>query len=110
MPWLIAAPIIGVASWIFDGIFIGATLTRDMRQAMILSVAAYLTALALLVPIFVYHGLWAALMVLNLARGITMACRYTGAERKATLHALKNRNAVDAPHPAATAIASDSSP
>ena len=31
LPWLIAAPIIGSASWIFDGIFIGATLTRDMR-------------------------------------------------------------------------------
>ena len=110
LPWLIAAPIIGVASWIFDGIFIGATLTRDMRQAMILSVAVYLTALAVLVPMFGNHGLWAALMVLNLARGITMACRYTGAERKAALYARKNRNAVDAPHPAATAIANDSSP
>ena len=77
---------------------------------MILSVAVYLTALAVLVPIFGKHGLWAALMVLNLARGITMACRYTGAERKAALYARKNRNAVDAPHPAATAIANDSSP
>ena len=41
LPWLVAAPLIGVASWIFDGIFIGATLTRAMRQAMILSVAVY---------------------------------------------------------------------
>ena len=82
LPWLIAAPIIGVASWIFDGIFIGATLTRDMRQAMLLSVAIYLCALALLVPTFGNHGLWGALMVLNLARSLTMAWRYHRVEHK----------------------------
>jgi multidrug resistance protein, MATE family len=110
LPWLIAAPIIGVASWIFDGIFIGATLTREMRQAMLISVAIYIAALAVLAPAFGNHGLWAALMVLNLARSITMALRYNGVERKAALYALKNRNAVDAPQPATTAIASDISP
>lgn len=80
--WVIAAPIIGVAAWIFDGIFIGATLTRDMRQAMLISVAVYLCALAALVPKFGNHGLWAALMVLNLTRSLTMAVRYSGVERK----------------------------
>ena len=85
LPWLIAAPIIGVASYIFDGIFIGATLTREMRQAMLISVAIYLCALAILVPMLGNHGLWAALMVLNLARGVTMALRYAGVERKAGL-------------------------
>lgn len=110
LPWLIAAPVIGVAGWIFDGIFIGATLTRDMRQAMLLSVAVYLAALGLFVPIFGNHGLWAALMVLNLTRAITMAQRYKGVERKAGLYALSMRNAADAPHPAATAINSDNSP
>ena len=110
LPWLIAAPIIGVASWIFDGIFIGATLTRDMRQAMLISVAIYVAALAVLAPAFGNHGLWAALMVLNLARSINMALRYSGVERKAAAHALKNRNAADAPQPATTAIASDISP
>ena len=90
LPWLIAAPIIGVASWIFDGIFIGATLTRAMRQAMLVSVAIYLGALALLVPAFGNHGLWAALMVLNLARSLTMALRYNGVEDKArALYTLK---------------------
>ena len=83
LPWLIAAPIIGVAAWIFDGIFIGATLTRDMRQAMLISVGVYLCALAVLVPLLGNHGLWAALMVLNLARSITMALRYRGVEQKA---------------------------
>jgi len=74
--WAAIAPVIGVASWMFDGIYIGATWTRDMRNAMIQSVAIYVVALFLLVPTQGNHGLWAALMVLNLARGITMGWRY----------------------------------
>ena len=73
LPWLVAAPLIGVFSWIYDGIFIGATLTAEMRRTMIQSVAIYALALALLMPAFGNHGLWAALMVLNAARGLTMA-------------------------------------
>ncbi|WP_171206627.1 MATE family efflux transporter [Ruegeria sp. HKCCA0235A] len=74
--WAAIAPVIGVASWMFDGIYIGATWTRAMRNAMIQSVAIYLVALFMLVPVFGNHGLWAALMVLNIARGVTMGWRY----------------------------------
>ncbi|NCU20952.1 MATE family efflux transporter, partial [Candidatus Falkowbacteria bacterium] len=83
LPWLVAAPLIGVASWMFDGIFIGATLTREMRNAMLISVAVYAAALWLLLPAFGNHGLWAALMVLNATRGLTMATLYPRAERQA---------------------------
>ena len=72
LPWLVAAPLVGVAGWIYDGIFIGAMLTQAMLRAMALSVAIYGAALALLVPVFGNHGLWAALMVLLVARGLTM--------------------------------------
>jgi MATE family multidrug resistance protein len=67
----------------FDGIFIGATLTREMRNAMIASVAVYAVALWLLLPAFGNHGLWAALMVLNATRGVTMALFYGRVEAKA---------------------------
>lgn len=83
LPWLVAAPLIGVASWMFDGIFIGATLTREMRNAMLISVTVYAAALWLLLPAFGNHGLWAALMVLNATRGLTMATLYPRAERQA---------------------------
>ncbi|MBA4351841.1 MAG: MATE family efflux transporter, partial [Rhodobacter sp.] len=86
LPWLVAAPLIGVASWIYDGIFIGATLTAQMRRTMMLSVAIYAAALAILPPAFGNHGLWAALMVLNAARGISMARVAPGAlARKVTV-------------------------
>lgn len=72
LPWLVAAPLIGVAAWIYDGIFIGALLTGDMLRAMLLSVAVYALALALLVPAYGNHGLWAGLMVLNATRTVTL--------------------------------------
>jgi MATE family multidrug resistance protein len=78
--WMAAAPLIGVASWMADGIFIGATQTRAMRQAMLVSVAIYAAALAVLLPAFGNHGLWAALMVLYIARGLTMARLYPRVE------------------------------
>ena len=72
LPWLIAAPVIGIASWILDGIFIGALLTREMLRAMLVSVSLYAVALLLLIPTLGNHGLWLALMLLNLTRAITL--------------------------------------
>ncbi len=84
LPWLVAAPLIGVASWMFDGIFIGATQTRAMLRAMTVSVAGYGVAVAVLMPVFGNHGLWAAFMVLNALRGITMALAYPALEARIT--------------------------
>ena len=81
LPWVVLAPLIGIASWMFDGIFIGATRTKEMRNAMMGSVAVYGLALWLLLPAFGNHGLWGALMVLNLARGVSMALYYPRVER-----------------------------
>ncbi|MBN2741919.1 MAG: MATE family efflux transporter [Rhodobacteraceae bacterium] len=85
LPWIAIAPVIGIASWMFDGIFIGATLTREMRNAMFVSVTIYVAALLILIPAFGNHGLWAALMVLNATRGVAMARLYPRAEAKAAL-------------------------
>lgn len=85
LPWLVAAPLIGVASWILDGIFIGATQTRAMMRAMLISVPIYGAALLLLVPLMGNHGLWASLMVLNATRGVTMLLAYPRVERQAIL-------------------------
>jgi MATE family multidrug resistance protein len=73
--------VIGIASWMFDGIYIGATWTRPMRNAMLLSVAIYAGAMAILLPAFGNHGIWAALMVLLVARALTLGVRYPALER-----------------------------
>ncbi|MFO1106140.1 MAG: MATE family efflux transporter [Amaricoccus sp.] len=83
LPWLVAVPVVGIASWMLDGIFIGATETRAMRDAMLISVAVYAAALAILLPAFGNHGLWAALTVLNIARAVTLGLRYPALEARA---------------------------
>ena len=80
--WLVAAPLIGSAAWTWDGVFIGATLTRTMRRAMLQCAAIYLVALVLMLPLG-NHGLWAALMVLNLSRSVLLALHYPEAVAKA---------------------------
>ncbi|MEQ3676964.1 MATE family efflux transporter [Pseudophaeobacter sp.] len=74
--WAALLPIISVASYMYDGIYIGATWTGDMRRAMVQSVVIYVLVLFALVPLFGNHGLWAALVVLNLARAVTLGLRY----------------------------------
>jgi MATE family multidrug resistance protein len=80
LPWLAIGPVVAVASYMFDGIFIGATMTREMRLTMFQSVVIYVLALLAFLPLFGNHGLWAALMVLNATRGLTMARHYPRAE------------------------------
>ncbi len=83
LPWMVLAPLLGLAAWMLDGIFIGATRTRDMRNMMILSLLAYVIAVAVMIPLFGNHGLWAALMVSYIARGATLLWKYPGLEAQA---------------------------
>jgi MATE family multidrug resistance protein len=81
--WAAVAPIIGVACFQLDGIFIGATRTRDMRNMMLVSLAVYLLAWAALTPSFGNHGLWGALMILFIVRALTLAVRFPALKRDA---------------------------
>jgi len=87
LPWMVAAPVLGWAAWMFDGIFIGATATRDMRNMMILSTVIYIAAVAVLLPAMGNHGLWAALLISFVARGVTLGLAYPKLEAKADARA-----------------------
>jgi len=84
LPYAVAAPLLGVAAFMLDGIFIGATATRDMRNMMAASFAVYAVALALLVPVLGNHGLWLALLISFVARAITLGLRYPALEARVT--------------------------
>lgn len=88
LPYLLLVPLLGVASWMLDGIFIGATRTRDMRNMAVLSVLAYGLAVLVLVPLYGNHGLWIALLLSYVLRALTLALRYPALERAAELGAL----------------------
>jgi MATE family multidrug resistance protein len=83
LPYMIAAPLIGCASWMLDGIFIGATRSRDMRNMMAVSFVIYCACAAVLVPMLGNHGLWISLLVSFIARGVTLGLRYPALERAA---------------------------
>ena len=82
IPWAAFTAVSGVLAFQMDGVFIGATWSRDMRNMMLLSFAAYLAALYLLAPAFGNHGLWAALHVFLLARGFSLLSRLRGRVRQ----------------------------
>ncbi|MBK1635808.1 MATE family efflux transporter [Rhodovulum adriaticum] len=83
LPYMVAAPLVGLAAWMLDGIFIGATRTKDMRNMMLLSAAVYAAAAAALVPAYGNHGLWIAFLVSFVVRGITLGLRYPALEAQA---------------------------
>ena len=66
---------LGVFAFAFDGVFIGATWAREMRNLMLLSLFIFLTAWLVLRP-FGNAGLWGALLVHYVARGGLQALRY----------------------------------
>jgi MATE family multidrug resistance protein len=72
LPWLVAVPLLGVSSWIWDGVFVGAMKSGLMLVTMATSVAIYGVLLAVLIPVFGNHGLWAAMLGLFVARALTM--------------------------------------
>ncbi|MDP5336598.1 MAG: MATE family efflux transporter [Paracoccaceae bacterium] len=80
LPWMVAAPLLGLAPWMLDGIFIGATRTRDMRNMMAISAAIYAACVVTLLPLLGNHGLWLSLLISFLARGLTLGLRYPALE------------------------------
>jgi MATE family multidrug resistance protein len=83
LPWAAIAPFLGTICFQFDGIFTGAMATRDMRNMMIVSLAIFMTAWWFLEARYGNHGLWAALNIFFVARGMTFASRMPGIERRA---------------------------
>jgi MATE family multidrug resistance protein len=75
LKFVIAAPLLGVFAFAYDGVYIGATWARDMRNLMILSLLAFLSAWFALRG-FGNAGLWGALLVHYAARGGLEALRY----------------------------------
>ena len=81
LPFVIFAPLLGVFAFAFDGIYIGATWARDMRNLMLLSLLIFLGAWFSLRS-FGNAGLWGAFLVHYAARGGLQALRYPALLKK----------------------------
>ena len=69
--WIIIAPVVNVAAYVWDGIYLGATASKPLRNSMIVSMLLFLTAVYLFIP-YGNHGLWGAFTLLLIARGISL--------------------------------------
>ena len=70
--WIIIITPIASICYQFDGIFIGASQTAEMRNGMILSVLLFITSSQFLVSNFGNHGLWLSLLFFMIMRSITL--------------------------------------
>ncbi|MFX6273704.1 hypothetical protein ABTF85_19365, partial [Acinetobacter baumannii] len=73
--FVIVSPLLSVVAFAFDGVYIGATWARDMRNLMVASLALFLGAWFALRG-FGNYGLWGALLVHYAARGGLQALAY----------------------------------
>ncbi len=71
--WVVLLPLTGIAAFIWDGIYVGVTAAKAMRNTMILSTLfIFLPAFYLLFPLLGNHGLWLALQLFMISRGLSM--------------------------------------
>lgn len=80
--WIVIYPLLAIWCYQLDGIFIGATQTAEMRNAMILSLGVFVVAILTLPDLFGNHGLWASLSILNIARTVTLGAYYRRIEAR----------------------------
>ncbi len=71
--WVVLLPLTGIAAFIWDGIYVGVTAAKAMRNTMILStIFIFLPAFYLFYPLLGNHGLWLALQLFMISRGLSM--------------------------------------
>jgi putative MATE family efflux protein len=81
--WAALTAVMGVLAFEMDGVFIGATWSRDMRNMMLASLAIFVALLFTVVPAFGNHGLWFALNIFLGVRGLTLLAILPGKARTA---------------------------
>ena len=75
LPYVVASPLLSVFAFAFDGVYIGATWARDMRNLMVAALAVFL-AIWFALRGFGNTGLWIAMLGFYAARGGFQAARY----------------------------------
>lgn len=76
LPWMIISPLVSVWSFLYDGVYVGATRAREMRNIMVISAFAVFLPAWYLLQGFGNHGLWLAFLLFLASRGIGMHIDY----------------------------------
>lgn len=85
LPWLIALPLVSVTCFVLDGIFIGATWSKPMRDSMLFSLFLIYLPVWYWTQAMENHGLWLTMMTFMLARGMSMGILYRKLRNRVSL-------------------------
>jgi MATE family multidrug resistance protein len=76
LPWLILSPLVSVWSFLYDGVYVGATRAKEMRDIMLVSTFLVFLPAWFLLQDYGNHGLWLAFTLFMASRGIGMHFGY----------------------------------
>lgn len=68
--WVLLFPVVGFACYIWDGVFVGLTASKAMRNSMAVALVCYISSYFLLEPYYGNDGLWISLLIFLAARGL----------------------------------------
>jgi MATE family multidrug resistance protein len=83
LPWIVASPLVSVWSFLYDGVFVGATRAREMRDIMLISTFAVFVPAWYLLQVLGNDGLWLAFLLFMASRGLGMHYYYRVLLRRA---------------------------
>ena len=87
LPWVAALPLVGVWAFMLDGIFIGTTRTRELRNSMFVAASVYLAVVWLSLEPMQNHGIWLSMTVFMAVRSVLLGSLYPRIERLAAIRA-----------------------
>ena len=76
LPWMIVSPLVSVWSFLYDGVYVGATRAREMRNIMVFSAFGVFIPAWFALQAFGNDGLWLAFLLFLASRGIGMHIGY----------------------------------
>jgi len=82
LPWAVALPVVAVGAFQLDGVYLGLTQTRILRNMMVVSLVLYLPLSLFLMENWHNHGLWAAFTIFMGLRAITLGMNFQRVEQK----------------------------
>ena len=82
LPWLVISPLISVWCFLYDGVYVGMTRAREMRNIMLISTFGVFLPTWYFTQSFGNHGLWFAFLVFLASRGIGMHLGYSSVEAR----------------------------
>ena len=89
-PWIVFMPLVAIWAFQMDGIYIGTTQMRSLRNNMFVALIFYLTIALWTVPRFGNHGMWMALTGFMMVRSATLLWGYPRIERQISINGETN--------------------